>query len=119
MTSKSNQRNHSRSGVTLDWLFGKNMTPEEQERIRREEKIKDLLPNEEDEDAALGKVYDSRLIKRLFGYMTPYKSQLIMAIVLMTVTALLSVSWPWLIGLAIDKGIRTGSLASLRFWTII
>lgn len=117
--AKLNQSPNGRDRDTLDWLFGKHMTPEEQERLRREEKIKDLLPNEADEDAALGKAYDSRLIKRLFGYMRPYKPQMITAIVLMTITALLSVSWPWLIGLAIDEGIRTGSLANLRLWTIV
>src|SRR5687768_14575738 len=105
--------------VSLDWLFGKNMTPEEQERLRREERIKDLLPNEEEEDAALGKAYDSHLIRRLLGYIGPYQPQLITAVILMTFTALLSVSWPWIIGLAIDEGIRTGSIAALRFWSIV
>jgi hypothetical protein len=40
----------------------------DQERQRREEKIEDLLPNE---DEQLGKAYDSRLVSRLMAYISP------------------------------------------------
>ncbi len=103
--------------VTLDWLFGRYLSPEEQERRRREEKIRDLLPDEDEE--FLTKVYDSRLLKRLFGYMYPYQFQLVAAIILMIATSLLSVSGPWIIGRAIDAGIRAGSLEQLRFWSVL
>ena len=74
-------KNRPRSQVSLDWLFGKHLSPEEQERRRREEKIKDLLPDE-DEDT-IGAVYDSRLLTRLFHYMRPYRLRLVMAVILM------------------------------------
>jgi ATP-binding cassette subfamily B protein/subfamily B ATP-binding cassette protein MsbA len=89
----------------------------ERERRLREDSIRDLLPDE-DEDA-LGKAYDGRLLRRLILYNRPYQHQLIGAIILMTVSSLLSVSGPWIIGKAIDEGIRTGQLANLRFWTIL
>ncbi|MBN1219541.1 MAG: ABC transporter ATP-binding protein [Anaerolineae bacterium] len=104
--------------MSFDWLFGKNFTPEEEERRRREEKIRDLLPDEEEEDL-LGKAYDGRLVKRLLDYMRPYRAQLIAAVILMIVSSLLSVAGPWLIGQAIDGGIRTGNLRQLRLWTTI
>ncbi|MEW5985612.1 MAG: ABC transporter ATP-binding protein [Chloroflexota bacterium] len=89
---------------------------EEQERLSREEKIKDLLPEEED---LLGKAYDARLVRRVGHYLRPYQSRLLTALVLMVVTSLLSVAGPWIIGQAIDNGIRSGSLERLRLWTVI
>ena len=115
--SKSINNKPKRSGVTLDWLFGKGLTPEEQERLQREEKIRDLLPDE-DEDR-LGKAYDGRLVRRLFRYLRPYRVRLVIAVVLMIVSSLLSVSGPWIIGQAIDEGIRTNDLIGLRQWTVL
>ena len=96
--------------------FDPGLGMEEQERRDREERIKDLLP---DEDELLGKAYDGRLVRRLLGYMSPYKSQLVVAIILMVVSSLLGVVGPAIIGYAIDDGIRAGSFEVLRTWTLI
>ena len=89
---------------------------EERERRDREDRIRDLLP---DEDELLGKAYDGRLVRRLLKYMTPYKGKLVAAIILMIASSLLGVAGPAIIGYAIDEGIRAGSLDVLRLWTII
>jgi ATP-binding cassette subfamily B protein/subfamily B ATP-binding cassette protein MsbA len=81
-----------------------------------EEQIGDLLP---DEDDKLGKAYDGRLVRRLSVYLRPYTGRLILAIVLMIISSLLLVSQPLIIGLAIDEGIRAGSLTTLRTWSVI
>lgn len=88
---------------------------EDRKRLERERKIQDLLPNED----ALGKAYDGRLVRRILIQAAPYKEKLIAAIVLMSISSLLGVSGPWIIGKAIDDGIRAGSLEVLRIWTII
>ncbi|HZD10911.1 MAG TPA: ABC transporter ATP-binding protein [Candidatus Binatia bacterium] len=88
---------------------------EEQERRAREEKIQDLLP---DEDEALGKAYDARLVRRLMEQTLPYKGRLIAAIVFMAISALLSVALPWIIGRAIDFGIRANESDLLQSWTV-
>jgi ATP-binding cassette subfamily B protein/subfamily B ATP-binding cassette protein MsbA len=88
----------------------------DQERQRREEKIEDLLPNE---DELLGKAYDSRLVRRLLVYINPYSRKLIAAIILMITSSLLSVVQPTIVGKAIDDGIRAGSAPTLRTWTLI
>lgn len=93
------------------------VSAEDEERRVREEKIRDLLP-EEDEDT-IGKVYDAGLLKRLMSYVVPYKAQTIWAVVLMAISSLLNVSGPWLIGKAIDDGISTGSMEQLRWWTLL
>lgn len=88
----------------------------ERDRYERERKIQDLLP---DEDSALGKAYDGRLVRRLLQQAAPYKVKLYAAIALMAVSALLGSAGPWIIGKAIDDGIRQGALDVLRLWSII
>ncbi|MBP6469007.1 MAG: ABC transporter ATP-binding protein [Chloroflexi bacterium] len=98
--------------------YDSRVTVEENERRDREEKIKNLL-DDDDEDSDLGKAYDGRLVRRLLVFLSPYRRQLIWAIFLMIVSSLLSVAQPWIIGKAIDDGIRTNSLGTLRTWTLI
>ncbi len=91
------------------------------ERFKRdnvvdEELIRDLLPDEDDQ---LGKAYDGRLLRRLLAFLEPYKTKLILAIFLMVASSLLLVSQPIIIGRAVDEGIRSGSLAASRAWTIL
>ena len=85
----------------------------EEERRAREAKIQDLLP---DEDEALGKAYDSRLFRRLMRYNLPYKRQLVAAVILMAVSSLLGVTLPWIIGRAIDYGIRSTEPDAVNRW---
>lgn len=87
---------------------------EQQERLAREERIKDLLPDEDDD--ALGKAYDADLTRRLLEFNRPYLRKLITAIILMVISSLLSVSGPLIIGKAIDDGIRPEDMEQLRFW---
>jgi ATP-binding cassette subfamily B protein/subfamily B ATP-binding cassette protein MsbA len=86
------------------------------DRLSREARIQSLL---RDDDELLGKAYDGRLVRRLGVYVIPYQRSLIYAIVLMTISSLLSVAGPAIIGFAIDRGIRAGSFEQLRFWTYI
>lgn len=82
------QKNGSGNGRSREKQFDPKMGIEERERQDREERIRALL--REDEDDMLGKAYDGRLVRRLLGYMRPYLSKLILAIVLMVVSSL----WP-------------------------
>jgi len=85
----------------------------EEERRAREAKIADLLP---DEDEALGRAYDSRLFTRLMRYNLPYKRKLIAAVILMALSSLLGVTLPWIIGRAIDFGIRGIEPDRINLW---
>jgi len=85
-------------------------------RDAREARIRQLL---RDDDELLGKAYDSRLVKRLFTYIAPYKNSLIVAVILMTISSLAGTAGPAIIGFAIDKGIRASSFDVLRFWTLV
>lgn len=97
------------------WDVSPDLSYEEQERELREEKIRRLLSDRE--DTQLGKAYDARLVRRLARYVRPYWHQMAMAVTLMAVSSLGSVAAPWIIGRAIDDGIRAGSFRTLRLWT--
>lgn len=97
--------------------FAARVSAEEEERRAREEKIRDLLP-EEDEDT-IGRAYDGRLLARLLVYLRPYMGRTVWALVLMAISSLLSVAGPWIIGRAIDEGISGGSLSTLQWWTLV
>ena len=88
----------------------------EQERLRRERKIQDLLPDEEE---AQEKTYDGRLVKRLMVYVAVYKREFVISLLLIIVTSVMSVATPWMIQRAIDDGIRAGNVGTLRFWAFL
>jgi ATP-binding cassette subfamily B multidrug efflux pump len=68
------------------------------------------------EEEALGKAYDTRLMRRLLHYLRPYRSQVAVAIVILVAASLLQVVGPWLTQIAIDDVIPnrdTSVLAAL------
>jgi ATP-binding cassette subfamily B protein len=71
------------------------------------------------EEEALGKAYDSRLMKRLLQYMGPYKWRVIFALALVAVVTPLELAPPYLFQQAIDKymvpGVK-GILAMPAAW---
>ncbi|MEM7032930.1 MAG: ABC transporter ATP-binding protein [Chloroflexota bacterium] len=118
MTQKNGTSSQFQNEMLMNKLRSKEkLTAEEQAQLEREERIKDLLPDEDWAD--IDNVYDWPLLKRLLSYMGPYRGKVFLAVVLMSLSSILSVSGPWIVGRAIDDGIRTGSLDTLRFWTFV
>jgi len=117
MTDKSETRRtqDSRRDRSRRWDVDRGLSVEEQERELREEKIRELLSDRE--DTQLGRAYDARLVRRLAGYIRPYWQHMAMAVALIAVSSLASVAAPWIIGRAIDDGIRAGNFGALRLWT--
>ncbi len=54
------------------------------------------------EEEALGKAYDSRLMRRLIAYLRPYRGKVVLAIVITILLAALGPLRPWLVMKAID-----------------
>jgi ATP-binding cassette, subfamily B, multidrug efflux pump len=69
------------------------------------------------EEEALGKAYDSRLMKRLLKYMAPYKWRVIIALALVAVVTPLELAPPKLFQLAIDTYLVPGSKGALALTT--
>ena len=61
----------------------------------------------------LGKALDRTLLRRIFGYVWPYRTQLVWAVALLPVIALCEIAQPYLIKQAIDAHISVGRLAGL------
>lgn len=68
------------------------------------------------EEEKLGKVYDSRLMKRLLKYVRPYAGKLFIAFLLLIVSSLLGLAGPWLVKIGIDEYIAPGKVEGL--WLI-
>ena len=72
------------------------------------------------EEEALGKAYDSQLLRRLMTYLRPYKWSVVFAVFLTVLVGPLEVVGPYLFGFTIDNYIVPGSnhsiavLAALR-----
>ncbi|MFW6135692.1 MAG: ABC transporter ATP-binding protein [Chloroflexota bacterium] len=112
---KAGDRKDDGQGRDRRWQRDRSLSATAQERELREEKIADLLSDRE--DTQLGKAYDARLVRRLGAYIRPYWRQMAVAVALMAVSSVLNVAAPWIIGRAIDDGIRAGSVRTLRLWT--
>src|SRR5437588_7535798 len=64
------------------------------------------------EDEVVGKAYDSRLMKRLMGYLRPYAWQTVVAVVAIILKAGMDVIGPYLTRTAIDKYLVQGGGAA-------
>jgi ATP-binding cassette, subfamily B, multidrug efflux pump len=67
------------------------------------------------EEEVLGKAYDSRLMKRLLGYLRPYKWQVVIALAAIILKAGADVLGPYLTKTAIDKYLSTASVHNHTF----
>ena len=101
------------------WLFGARLSMEEQERRSREDRVRDLLPDENEDEDLQRNVGDGAMLVRLLRYLSPYRNELFWAVLTMSIASLLSVAMPWIIAKAIDDGIRAQSMGALRMWTVL
>ena len=60
------------------------------------------------EEEVLGKAYDARIMRRLLGYLRPYRARVALAVVLLLAVAGLELVGPWLTKVVIDRAIPAG-----------
>ena len=65
------------------------------------------------EEDVLGKAYDAVLMRRLLGYLRPYKAQVAIALAAIIAASALQLVQPWLMKIAIDRYIARGDLSGL------
>lgn len=58
------------------------------------------------EDEVAGKGYDAGLMRRLLGYLRPYRGLVVAAILLLFFASLVDLAGPSLIGYALDHAVR-------------
>ena len=66
-----------------------------------------------DPDDLLGKAFDRHTARRLFGFLAPYRWQILLAAAAVLIGTFCDLSLYWLFGRAIDKGVSHGSYATL------
>ena len=66
-----------------------------------------------DEDV-VGKAYDGRLMRRLLGYLRPYRLNAALALTAIIANSMLQLTQPYLMKLAIDRYIPAGDLAGVN-----
>jgi ATP-binding cassette subfamily B protein len=71
------------------------------------------------EDEALGKAYDHRLMRRLVGYLQPYRWAVIGALLLLFAASGLTIAGPWVIARIIDGPIAARDVAGLTYWVLV
>ena len=65
------------------------------------------------EEDALGKAYDARLMRRLLSYLSPYKWQTVVAVIMLIAASGLELVGPWLTKIAIDEAFPSGDTGLL------
>ncbi len=72
------------------------------------------MPTPPPSDDTLMKGYDPNVTRRLIGFAKPYRWQLFFCLLLMLVSSAMSVAGPYFVKIAIDSGLRAGSLEVVR-----
>jgi ATP-binding cassette subfamily B protein len=75
--------------------------------------------NQISEDEVLGKAYDAKLMKRLLGFIKPYKNYIIFAIILNIFVAILSAIGPLLTKIAVDDYIGKSDYQGLLLISLV
>lgn len=65
------------------------------------------------EDEIIGAAYDAHLMRRLMGYVRPYRAAVALAVVLLLLTSAASLVGPYIVRIAIDDHITPGRLEGL------
>src|SRR5262249_2236178 len=65
------------------------------------------------DDGQIGKAYDSRLIRRLWAYVQPYRGAAWLMLLLSAVQQALSLAQPYLLKIGIDRVVAPGDMAGL------
>ena len=81
-------------------------------------RLRSAIDAETDEDLILGKVYDSKVLRRMPRYLTPIKGWLALGLGGAIIRALAQAGTPLLVGIAIDRFILKGNVTGLNFIAI-
>lgn len=77
------------------------------------------MPEEMHTEEILGKAYDARLMRRLLGYLRPYRRTVFWAVVCLIAGSAASVVQPYLIGVAIDRYIQNHDFTGLTLIALL
>ncbi len=74
---------------------------------------------EHQQEDALGKAYDARLARRLWGFVRPYRGLFALSILLLPISSALMLTQPYILKLAIDRHVATGDADGLALMGMV
>ena len=74
---------------------------------------------EDREDYEDGRVYDHKVVRRLFAYMLPHRARLLLVLAAVIVYTGTVVALPWMVAKIIDEYVREGNLSGLNAVVLI
>ncbi|MBN9306534.1 MAG: multidrug ABC transporter [Devosia sp. 67-54] len=89
---------------------------EEEDRSRRPSKA--VVGSHREEEEVFGKAYDPRIVRRIWSFVKPYRSRILISVVSVLVFTLTNLAIPLIIRFAIDKGMASGSDGQVLLWCI-
>jgi ATP-binding cassette subfamily B protein len=72
-----------------------------------------------EEEEIFSKAYDSRLVKRLLGYLAPYKLVVVLSVLVLLAVSVSELAGPYLVKVAIDRYISKGDASGLPLLAIL
>jgi ATP-binding cassette subfamily B multidrug efflux pump len=72
-----------------------------------------------DRDEISGKAYDLRLVRRLWGFVRPYRATFAAAFACLAASSLALLAQPYLLKVALDRYVATGNLAGLSAMAVL
>ncbi|MEO8758905.1 MAG: ABC transporter ATP-binding protein [Devosia sp.] len=90
---------------------------DEEDRRRRPSKA--VVGSHREDEEVFGKAYDPRIARRIWSFMRPYKSKILLSIVSVLVFTLTQLAIPLIIRFAIDNGMAHGADGSVLTWCAV
>ncbi|MGN6683072.1 MAG: ABC transporter transmembrane domain-containing protein, partial [Devosia sp.] len=89
---------------------------EEEDRSRRPSKA--VVGSHREEEEVFGKAYDPRIVRRIWSFVQPYRSRILISVVSVLVFTLTNLAIPLIIRFAIDTGMAPGGDGQVLLWCI-
>jgi ATP-binding cassette, subfamily B, multidrug efflux pump len=89
---------------------------EEEDRSRRPSKA--VVGSHREEEEVFGKAYDPRIVRRIWGFVRPYRGKIALSVVSVLVFTLTQLAIPLIIRFAIDNGMASGANGEVLNWCV-
>jgi len=90
---------------------------ETEDRNRRPPRA--VVGSHREEEAAFGKAYDPRIVRRIWGFVRPYRGKIFISVAAVLVFTLSQLAIPLIIRYAIDNGMAKGAGQTTLLWAMV
>jgi ATP-binding cassette subfamily B protein len=90
---------------------------DEEDRSKRPTRA--VVGSHREEEEVFGKAYDPKIVRRIWAFVQPYRSRILISVVAVLTFTLTQLAVPLIIRYAIDNGMAPGSDGHVLFWCVI